>query len=446
MKKGIFKKIIIMCLTIICGINGISVVPVKAEGKNLPRELKILAIGNSFSVDGMEYLYHIARDAGVKKLILGNLYYPSCTVQMHLENVENNNAVYTYYKNTGGVWDSRDKVGIEEAVVEENWDFIILQQGSGSSGSPETYDDVQLLLEKVKVLCRNPQVVFGWNMTWAYQKGCTHPAFKQFQNNQMSMYKAIVNSVQEKILPDKEISFLIPSGTTIQNARTSFLGDTLNRDGYHLTYTEGRYLSGLTWFAAITEIDLREFDKPLGRVKGVPDSEWSMLTESVMNAVKTPFSITESTYPAKREKESILDTEIDYDNYELLDWQPVSDGYWYCMDAANATTLITKEIYPDNTNFPLFVASKKIFTREDIPVGSIIECDQGYSYLPEGWKNMETQTKRPDSVALERVLVDEQWWAGYKYRAFNVWDMGGAALSGKEEEMRSHFRIYVPKK
>ncbi|MCS2584840.1 hypothetical protein NXY00_19810 [Bacteroides sp. BFG-551] len=30
-----------------------------------------------------------------------------------------------------------------------------------------------------------------------------------------------------------DLSLLIPSGTAIQNGRTSFLGDAFNRDGYH---------------------------------------------------------------------------------------------------------------------------------------------------------------------------------------------------------------------
>lgn len=375
LRKKIIRKFVVVCFAIMCVISSAFVVHAKSKEPEMPDELKILAIGNSFSVDSMEYLYHIAKDAGVKKLVLGNLYYPSCSVQMHLENLEKNNMVYTYYKNTGGAWDSRIGTGIEEAVTDESWDIIMLQQGSGSSGDPDTYDDVQVLLEKVKTVCTNSSVLFGWNMTWSYQTGCTHPAFAAYQNDQVNMYNSIVNCVQEKILPNKDISFVVPCGTVIQNARTSFLGDGLNRDGYHLTYTEGRYLAALTWFAEITGTDLREYNVPLGRVKGVLDNEWAMLTECVMNAVETPFSITESSYPAKIEKESIYDAKIDYDNYELLDWQPVSDGYWFCMDSANATTLITKEIYPDNTNFPLFVASKVMFTRDDIPEGSIIECD-----------------------------------------------------------------------
>ena len=38
--------------------------------------LKILTIGNSFSVDCMEYVYQIAKAAGVEKVKLGNLYQP----------------------------------------------------------------------------------------------------------------------------------------------------------------------------------------------------------------------------------------------------------------------------------------------------------------------------------------------------------------------------------
>lgn len=36
---------------------------------------------------------------------------------------------------------------------------------------------------------------------------------------------------------------IIPTGTAIQNARTSFVGDHMNRDGYHLRF-ENRTLYG----------------------------------------------------------------------------------------------------------------------------------------------------------------------------------------------------------
>ena len=43
--------------------------------------LKILTIGNSFSVDCMQFVYEIAQAAGVEKIKLGNLYIPSAVEQ-----------------------------------------------------------------------------------------------------------------------------------------------------------------------------------------------------------------------------------------------------------------------------------------------------------------------------------------------------------------------------
>ena len=42
-------------------------------------------------------------------------------------------------------------------------------------------------------------------------------------------------------------------GTAIQNARTSFVGDHMNRDGYHLDLKIGRYTAACTWFEKIFE-------------------------------------------------------------------------------------------------------------------------------------------------------------------------------------------------
>ncbi len=37
------------------------------------------------------------------------------------------------------------------------------------------------------------------------------------------------------------------AGTAIQNLRTSYMGDTLTRDGYHLEVNTGRYTVSMTW-------------------------------------------------------------------------------------------------------------------------------------------------------------------------------------------------------
>jgi len=50
----------------------------------------------------------------------------------------------------------------------------------------------------------------------------------------MTMYKAIISATKTKILTNSNFTKVIPNGTAIQNMRTSFVGDTLTRDGYHL--------------------------------------------------------------------------------------------------------------------------------------------------------------------------------------------------------------------
>ena len=70
--------------------------------------------------------------------------------------------------------------------------------------------------------------------------------FPKYDRDQAKMYKTITERVQELILPRETISAVIPSGTAIQNLRTSYIGDGLTRDGYHLDKRVGRYLGACT--------------------------------------------------------------------------------------------------------------------------------------------------------------------------------------------------------
>ena len=63
--------------------------------------IKILAIGNSFSVDAMEHLAIILNDAGVKEIVLGNLYIGGCSISTHSSNMKTDAAAYSFYVNKG---------------------------------------------------------------------------------------------------------------------------------------------------------------------------------------------------------------------------------------------------------------------------------------------------------------------------------------------------------
>ena len=64
------------------------------------------------------------------------------------------------------------------------------------------------------------------------------------------MFNAIVNTVEEaRNLADIEL--VVPSGTAIQNGRTSYIGDRFTRDGFHLDLGIGRFTAASTWFEAL---------------------------------------------------------------------------------------------------------------------------------------------------------------------------------------------------
>ena len=261
--------------------------------------LKILAIGNSFSEDAMEYVYQIAKAAGVEEIELGHLYIGGCSLETHLQNVSYDFSKYLYStKKTEGAWRTTRNNKASKAFSDNDWDFITIQQNSNNSGVASTYDDVDPLIDAIESQCTNEHVAFAWHMTWAYQQDSDHKAFPIYNNDQMTMYNAILASVQEKIVPNNRIVKIIPSGTAIQNARTSYVGDTLTRDGYHLSYDQGRLVAGVSYLASLIGIDFDSVD--LSSVCSDP-SFVKVIKESVRNAVETPFSVTPSTITEKED-------------------------------------------------------------------------------------------------------------------------------------------------
>jgi hypothetical protein len=264
-------------------------------------ELKILAIGNSFSVDAMQHLYQIATDAGFKKIVLGNLYIGGCTLATHYSNAKGNAAKYVYYKNTNGTWNSQANKTMLFGIKDEDWDIITIQQASGVSGVLSSYLEGEVLSYLIKYVNdnkTNPQAKLAWHMTWAYQQDSGHASFPTYNRNQMDMYQAIVNAVQKAILPEPGFAFIIPAGTAIQNVRTSYIGDALTRDGYHLSYNLGRYIAGLTWFHAITGQPIDEITWVPSGVE-IPPAYMPIIKEAVQAAVVNPFAVTPSSYATK---------------------------------------------------------------------------------------------------------------------------------------------------
>ena len=180
-------------------------------------------------------------------------------------------------------------VGLEAVLADEDWDYVSLQQASPFSGMYETYEaSLPELIEYVKArLPKKTKLML--HQTWAYASTSKHSGFKNYNCNQLTMYQAIADAVKKAAKANK-IKIVIPSGTAIQNARTSFIGDHLNRDGYHLDVKIGRYTAACTWFERIFKHSV--VGNPYVP-EGLDEARKTVAQKAAHAAVKHPYKVTE---------------------------------------------------------------------------------------------------------------------------------------------------------
>lgn len=251
------------------------------------KTIKILAIGNSFSEDAVQnYLYDLAKAEGFE-VIIGNMYIGGCTLETHLKNALNDLPAYDYRKIVNGKLTKTAAMTLAKALADEDWNYISFQQASPNSGQYSTYEkDLPQLVLYVKR--RAAKATFMLHQTWAYAQNSTHSGFANYNRDQMTMYNAIVDA-NKRAAELTKIDMIIPSGTAIQNGRTSVIGDAFCRDGYHLETTYGRYTAACTWFEKI-------FDKDVTNNKYSPETItpfYKKISQYAAHyAVLKPFEVT----------------------------------------------------------------------------------------------------------------------------------------------------------
>ena len=252
--------------------------------------VRVLAIGNSFSQDAVEqYLWELAQEAGVK-MIIGNAYRGGQGFQSHWIDVTEQNNTFEYRKVQDGRRTNKPHSALADIITDEPWQYITFQQVSQESGLTATFEPyLTELIQYTQGLQTNPNAIYGYHQTWAYSHDSTHGGFANYDNRQEVMYDSICQAVQYATAMHPELSFVVPSGTAIQNARTTYLGDNMNRDGYHLDLKMGRYTAACVWLETITGIS------PVGfsyRPEGVDFLTAHTCQVAAHEAVARPFECT----------------------------------------------------------------------------------------------------------------------------------------------------------
>lgn len=218
------------------------------SGTAYARTIRILAIGNSFSRDAIEQNLHDLAKADGDTAIIGNLFIGGCSLERHAGNIKGDKHEYVYRKiGADGKRVEKTKASIADALADDKWDYVSLQQASPFSGMYEKYEPyLPGIIKYVKERIPGKSKII-LHQTWAYAQNATNTGFRNYGNDQMKMYRAIVDANKRAAKLGK-IKTIIPAGTAVQNARTSFIGDNMNRDGYHLAIEHGRFTAACAWY------------------------------------------------------------------------------------------------------------------------------------------------------------------------------------------------------
>lgn len=216
---------------------------------------KILAVGNSFSEDATAYLHDMADCAGVDTKVV-NLYIGSCPLKAHWENAQHDYASYDYQLNGQS---SSKKSSIKDALSEDIWDYVIMQQVSFDSGVEETYFPyIQYLSAYIREYAPNATQLL--HQTWAYEIDSGHSGFGIYNNDQAAMHAALRSAYQKAA--DTINTGIIPCGDVIAALRKlkefdyANGGQSLCRDGFHMHMTYGRYATAATWYETILKMNI----------------------------------------------------------------------------------------------------------------------------------------------------------------------------------------------
>lgn len=269
-----------------------------------PKALKILMIGNSFSISVGTHMPKIAKTMGLQ-LELGSLCIGGCSLQKHWANwVASTNAAFKPYAfdlHVDGKKVCHDKMNIPEALARTDWDIVTFQQQSALSMNPASFHPYA---EKLQAAIRErlPNAEFVWQETWSYLPW--HPSLRGGKIDQNEMYARLHKAYAD--IAARNNQRIIPTGTAIQLYRqklpvkyteNSLGGDVCGAnsafkkkddgtfvykgDTIHLN-VHGQYLQALVWTAKLFGVDVRTCAYAS---KGLAPEKAALMRDVAMEAV-----------------------------------------------------------------------------------------------------------------------------------------------------------------
>lgn len=273
-------------------------------------QLNVLVFGNSYSIrstaQGDANILNLFKSVGVDAFVevVGNG--GGSFVSNYNKHLNNEKNGYRLEGDTKSGFTDKDSTPLTyvEALQLKKWDYIIFHQASALSGNIDSFSPfLQNLIDIAKLHCDNENVKFGLMETWAYANNeGTYPtnATTPTYTSQAEMFEAICNTYKAAKSIFDDISFIIPCGTALQNARGTKLGT--EHDDFASSATDASHIN--QYGTLITS--LVYFNKLYGERKNVSldiihndystllsDEDFALAIKCAKMAIKIPFKYTE---------------------------------------------------------------------------------------------------------------------------------------------------------
>lgn len=201
--------------------------------------IKILAIGNSFSMNTTQYFNEISYLLNGNSFMT-NLYIPGCSLKTHCENLSSS---MSYEIQVDAL--KCGQCSLTEALDETNYDIITLQQASDFSGMiGSLYPYLDKLLVNIKSKQKHAKIYY--HQTWSYDFDSNHRAFVNYSSDSTIMFNAISKTTQ--YIEDHYKLPIIKTGKAMELYRHITTDPVITKDGYHLKDGTIRILASLIWF------------------------------------------------------------------------------------------------------------------------------------------------------------------------------------------------------
>ena len=250
------------CIVLSLCLSVAAVLPSPAETchEDVPRSrdgLKVLMIGNSFSICNLWQMPQVAESMG-KKLDLASLFIGGCSLERHWSNVEAaaTNATFKPYRfdriAEGKRVVEKGAANIPDALALDKWDVVTLQQASHFSWNPATYHPWgDNLVAKIRELA--PQAKIVVQETWSYPPWDKRLGKFGFDQAEMyarlhDAYAAFAKKHGLDVIPVGKAAEFVPDRNSL-----------FTKPDFHFNNT-GVYLQGLVWTAKLFGVDVRKCD------------------------------------------------------------------------------------------------------------------------------------------------------------------------------------------